>query len=141
MIIIGIVAIFFFLNLSGFISHLTGEYYPQMTLDNSGVYYDAYYVQKADVFAMTWLTGNNGSHAPVDTDAAGSNMLLTYAGIPAKDAIFPEVISKNAFVLLLSPDYALVSFDGNALYVNSPKPFLDKNKNHIYDNGKVNIYK
>ena len=55
----GVIAIIFFLNLTGFISHLTGDYYPQMTLDNSGLYYDAYYVHKSDVLAMVWLSKNN----------------------------------------------------------------------------------
>jgi uncharacterized membrane protein len=139
--LIGIIAVVFFLNLTGFISHLVGEYYPQMTLDNAGLYYDAYYVHKSDVFAISWLSENNGSREPVEAGLPGINKLLTYGHINASNAIFPPVIRRDAYVYLETSSNTVVSIDQNVLVFNSSKPFLDDNKDLVYSNGQDNIYK
>ena len=140
-IILGIVAVLFFLTLTGFISHLTGDYLPQMTLDNGGLYYDAYYVHKSDVLAIGWLSKHRDNDEPVEADLSGTNTLLTYGGIDALNEIFPSIIRKNAYVYLEVSSLSVVSINKNVLIFNSPKPFLDVNKNCIYSNGGVNIYK
>ena len=140
-VIIGVVAVLFFLNLTGFISHLTGDYLPQMTLDNAGLYYDAYYVRKSDVIAIVWLSENDTTHAPVESDLSGTNKLLTYGDINALNEIFPAIIRKNGYVYLNVTSHTVVSIDKNVLVFNSSKPFLDDNKNCIYSNGQVNVYK
>ncbi len=139
--LIGIVAAIFFLNLTGFISHLTGEYYPQMTLDNSGLYYDAYYVHKSDVFAIIWLSKNDVDKKLVEAGLPGINKLLTYGHINALNEIFPPVIRKDAYVYLETSSNTVVSIDQNVLVFNSSKPFLDDNKNLVYSNGQDNIYR
>jgi uncharacterized membrane protein len=136
----GIIAMIFFLNLTGFISHLTGDYYPQLTLDNSGLYYDTYYVHKSDVLAIVWLSMNNVNNEPIEADSAGMNKLPTYGDISVSNEIFPPIIQKNAYVYLELSSSTIVSLEDDTTY-NSPKPFLDNNKNLIYSNGKNNIYK
>ena len=137
----GIIAIIFFLNLTGFISHLTGDYYPQMTLDNSGLYYDAYYVHKSDVLAIVWLSKNNVNNEPVEADLSGMNKLLTYGDITALNEIFPPIIRKNAYVYGEISSSTVVSIDKNVVIYNSSKPFLDDNKDLVYSNGRDNVYK
>ena len=137
----GIIAIIFFLNLTGFISHLTGDYYPQLTLDNAGLYYEAYYVHKSDVLAIAWLSKNNVNNEPVEADLSGNNKLLTYGNINALNEIFPPVIRKNAYVYLEVSSDTKVAIDSNVLIYNTSKPFLDDNKNLVYSNGKDNIYR
>lgn len=137
----GIIAIIFFLNLTGFISHLTGDYYPQMPLDNSGLYYDAYYVHKSDVVAIVWLSKNNIKNEPVQADLTGTNKLLTYGDIDALNGIFPPVIRKNAYVYQEVSIHIEVIIDNTVLIFNSSKSFLDDNKDLVYSNGQVNIYK
>ena len=97
----GIIAIIFFLNLTGFLSHLTGDYYPQMTLDNAGLYYDTYYVDRSNIVAIVWLSKNDVNNDPVVTDSRPINELLVYGKINAIDENFPEVVPKNAYVYLL----------------------------------------
>jgi uncharacterized membrane protein len=137
----GMIAIIFFLNLTGFLSHLTGNYYPQMTLDNAGIYYDAYYVHTSDVLAIAWLSKNNADDDPVESDLSGTNKLLTFGDISALNEIFPEIIRKNAYVYLEISSHTVVSIDKDVLVYNSSKPFLDDHKNLVYSNGKNNIYK
>jgi uncharacterized membrane protein len=139
--LIGIIAVIFFLDLTGFISHLTGDYYPQMTLDNAGLYYDAYYVRAVDVSAITWLSKNNINDEPVYSDLAGANKLLTYGDVNGVNEIFPALIQKNSYVFLEDSRYIVVSINSDVSIYNSPKRFLDHNKDHIYSNGQVNIYK
>jgi uncharacterized membrane protein len=112
-----------------------------MTLDNAGLYYDAYYVHKSDVAAIIWLSENNSHDEPVESDLSGTNKLLTYGHITALVEIFPPIIRKNAYVFLDVSGNSLVSIDASILIFNSPKIFLEKNKNLIYSNGKDNIYK
>ncbi len=138
--LIGIIAIMFFLNLTGFTSHLTGDYYPQMALDNAGLYYDAYYVHKSDVLAIIWLSKNNIKNEPVESDLSGMNKLLTYGDVNALDEIFPPIIQKNTYVYLEVSSQRVVSIDKNILTYRSSKPFLDKYKDTVYSNGKDNIY-
>jgi uncharacterized membrane protein len=138
----GIMAIIFFLNLTGFIAHLTGDYYPQFTLDNAGLYYDAYYVQKQDIVAMVWLSQNDENNALVDSNLAGYNKLLTYAGIYANDGDVPPVIQRDAYVFQESSNPAeIMDLAEDILYINSPQPFLNNEKNLIYSNGKDKVYK
>jgi len=138
---IGIIAVILFLNLTGFIPHLTGDYYPQMYLDNAGLYYDAYYVHKSDVVAIIWVSKNNTNNEPVVADLSGISKLLTYGNINASNGIFPAVIPKNAYVYAEVSSRTVVAIDKNVLVFNSPKSFLDDNKNLIYSNGQDNIYK
>jgi uncharacterized membrane protein len=138
---IGIIAVVFFLNLTGFLSHLVGDYYPQMTLDNAGLYYDAYYVHRSDVLAIGWLSENNSSKEPVEAGLPGINKLLTYGHINAANEIFPPVIRKDAYVYLETSSNTVVSIDQNVLVFNSSKPFLDDNKDLVYSNGQDDVYR
>jgi uncharacterized membrane protein len=140
---IGIIAVIFFLNLTGFIAHLTGGYYPQLILDNAGLYYDSFYIKRADIASAKWLTGNK-NNSIIQSDISGNMILLTYADTFASDTIIPQATLKNSYVYLPSADskdYVSVSVNGDVWFINSPEPFLDRAKNVIYDNGVTKIYK
>ena len=135
-----ILVIFLFLNLTGFVSHLTGDYYPQMWLDNSGLYYDAYYVHRSDIAAIAWLSANNINHDPVEADIENIDIEKVYGHMNALNEIFPSVIRKNAYVIMQTSSTRVVVGPYVLIY-NSPLPFLNDNKNRIYSNGGNNIYK
>jgi len=137
----GIIAIIFFLNLTGFISHLTGDYYPQMTLDNAGLYYDAYYIQRLDVVSIVWLSENDVNNDPIVADSQSITDMLTYGDINALEENFPAIMPKNAYVYQQVSSNKIVSISHTIFYYNSDKSFLDDYKNLIYSNGKDNIYR
>lgn len=137
----GIMLIIFFLNFTGFIPHLTGGYYPQINLDNAGLYYDVYYVHKSDILAITWLAKNNTDHQPVESDASGMNKMQTFGNINASSVIFPSLILKNAYVYLENTTPLVIDMNNKLQPINSSQKFLEKHKNHIYSNGDINIYK
>jgi len=137
----GTIFVLLFLNFTGFIPHLTGNYYPQINLDNSGLYYDVYYTHKSDVVAIFWLSNNYTNNDPIEADSSGTNKLLPYGNIFASNEIFPPLIKKAAYVYLKNSAYVVVNVNDKLFIVNSPKPFLDSNKNCIYNNGEISIYK
>jgi|GEM_PF-3688814 len=137
----GIMMIILFFNFTGFIPHLTGGYYPQINLDNAGIYYDVYYVHKADILAIAWIAKHDTNHQPVEADASGANKMQTFGNIIASNEIFPPVILKDAYVYMENSLYLVVSVHNSLQIINAPQAFLDKNKNHIYSNGEINIYK
>ncbi len=137
----GIIVTALFLDLTGFIPHLTGEYYPQMTLDNAGLYYDVYYVHKSDVVAIVWLSENNVNKELVVGDPSGINKLKTYGGINGVEENFPSLVPQNAYVYEEISSNTVVSIEDSTFVYNSDKDFLDANKNVVYSNGKINIYK
>ncbi len=135
-----ITVILLFLNLTGFVTHLTGDFYPVMYLDNSGLYYDAYYIQKTDVTALAWLSQNHAAKFPIEADISNTNIVLAYGDVVAFNEILPPVIQKDAYVFLQASKNRVLIGQSVLIY-NSPQPFLDDNKNLIYNNGKDHIYK
>ncbi|HEY5268598.1 MAG TPA: glycosyltransferase, partial [Candidatus Saccharimonadales bacterium] len=61
-----------FLDLSGFIPQATGGFLPQLSLNNSGQYYDFFYTHKSDVVGVQWLEENRNLTIPIfeDTDSS-----------------------------------------------------------------------
>ena len=140
-IFVGIILIIFFLNFTGFIPHLTGDCYPQINLDNSGLYYDAYYVRKSDVLANEWLLKNDVNNELVEADLSGLNKLQPYGDVNDSNNVFPDLIQKKAYIYLKNSKTVVVVIYNKTLTINSPKPLLDDYKNLIYSDGDNDIYK
>ncbi len=137
-------AILFFLVLTGFISELTGGYFPQLNLDNAGIYYDAYYTHKSEVISITWLKKNWDKRSYIEADPYASMKLLANGNLSALPEILPPVIRQHAFVYLQYLNVksnAVVNLTADTLYFSSPIMFLDDNKNLIYNNGQSRIYR
>ncbi len=111
-----------------------------MYLDNSGLYYDMYYVHRADVFAIVWLSENYAKNDPIETDSTHGNIILNYGHINTSNGIIPPMIPQNGY-MFVQVSNNLIIWDGNPMIINTPKQFLDDNKNLIYSNGGDNIYK
>ena len=57
------IAMLFFLSLTGVIPQILGGYPAQLHLNNSGQYYDIYYVHPQEVTAIQWLEDNTPTNA------------------------------------------------------------------------------
>lgn len=136
-----IVALIFFLTLTGFFSHITGEYYPTLTLDNSGAYYDAYYVTAQNVAALDWLSVNDPQNFPVQSNFPAIITQLKNNKIQSITDVFPQAMLRNSYVFLSTNSNFLVTLSKDNLVYTSPKPFLDAKKNLVYNNGSNYIYK
>jgi len=134
----------FFLIFSGFIPQLTGGGRPALTLNNSGFYYDAYYIHSGEMDALLWLK-DASVDLPVQSERYFSDIrLLTYSDIGAQPRILPEATLKDSLVyfsyLNTTRESVIEFIDGDVLYYTIPSKFFDDNKNRIYDNGQSRIY-
>jgi len=101
---IHVLALFFallFLELSGFMPQALGGYVAQLSLNNSGQYYDLYYVHSGEVLASSWLLQHRG-HQSV---AADSYAAIRFPQYPFEKA-HPESPVFAPYAQYLYQDYA-----------------------------------
>jgi uncharacterized membrane protein len=131
---------FLFLDLSGFVPQLFGGYPPQLALNNSGTYYDIYYVHRGEVIATDWLTQvNRGKSVAADSYGA-----IRFPGFPfeSERIINPVFAGTHGY---LYQDYAnthnglYASFlSGDLLEYTYKSPIA--NGNLVYSNQDSKIY-
>jgi uncharacterized membrane protein len=137
--------VFFFLFLSGFIPQITGGYYTPLNLANSGFYYEAYYTHKEELTSINWLVSNKEKKTPIQADWFTGKKIHTYSGVYSVDGLIPSVVRRNSYIYLsysnISTGEVMVYVNGAPIYYKFPIPFLDQNKNLIYNNGGTRIYR
>jgi len=129
-----------FLELSGFLPQTLGGYVAQLSLNNSGQYYDLYYVQPGEQLSSTWLLENrNGQSVAADMYAG-----IRFPGYPFEKAyLLDPAHAPNAQYLY--QDYASTHQGLYAEYINgdvieySYQSPITKN-NLVYDNQSSRIY-
>jgi glycosyltransferase involved in cell wall biosynthesis/uncharacterized membrane protein len=138
------VAVFFailFIELSGFLPQALGGYVAQLSLNNSGQYYDIYYVHNGEVLASTWLQDNHGSQTVAADD---------YAAIRFPNYPFEKVYLNNPVLApsakYLYQDYANMHqglyggfIDGDVIEYQYTSP-IATNGNLVYVNQDSRIY-
>ena len=144
------VAAVFFLSLTGVISQLLGGYPPQLHLNNSGQYYDVYYLHPQEVSAIRWLeiriaADGTSVQSEVATDRYSVRRLQNYTEIETSDDIFPMFIRKHAYAFLGSTSVrkgeVTVTLSGDLVTYKYPVDFLDNNKSLIYSSDGASIYR
>jgi uncharacterized membrane protein len=143
------VALAFFASTTGLVPQLLGAYGPQLHLNNSGDYYDRFYLHTSEVAAVHWLDASVISPSPtypdIQTDFDFNNKVRSLGGIRAFTDIYPSDIQKNAYVVLgytnVVDDKFVTNLDGQELWLRYPLPLLDAQKNLVYDNGTTRIYR
>lgn len=135
---------FFAVN-SGLLPAITGGYKPDLATANGGFYYEAYYTHADEIAGYQWLGQNAPKGAVVNADEFARRKMITYDGIYARASLAPGAISQDAYVYLSYGDTTFNQvpfyYDGALLYDQPPTQFLNDNKNLLYSNGAVQIYK
>jgi hypothetical protein len=136
-------AVAMLLSSTGVFTQLLGGYGAQLHLNNSGAYYDDYYLHRSEVLAADWLKEKH-----IDPSAIQMDQLLAYQfGPDAKlsNGIYPSLIRKDSYVFLGVPvvtrGQTRVTYQGTELTYAYPMQFLDQNKDLIYANGSSKIYR
>jgi uncharacterized membrane protein len=143
-------AIVFLLSEVGVFTQLFGGYNPQLDLNNAGVYYDIYYSHESEAAGIAWLTAAvQGDPDNVQTEV--QNGFYTVHGtnsvtdLNPQNDIYPGLVRQNSYVFLgyttVRKQQATISYNGTQITYTYPIQFLDDNKNLVYNNGDVNIYK
>ena len=147
------VSVAIFISTSGLLPQILGGYGPQLSLNNSGQYYDVDYMHPQEVAAVSWLTGKPGvlpgglqaPMGPTTSDPFAFNSLTNVAEGQAVGDIYPALVKRASWVILsyaiLHTDRAAVWTDGQIITYRYPTAFLKANKNLVYDNGGAEIYR
>lgn len=139
-----------YVSTTGLLPQLLGGYPPQLTLNNSGQYYDSYYVHPQEATAVQWLSGQVGVfQAGVQATHSPNRFLFTapsdVSGQESVGDAFPPLVRASTWLILdysiLHGGLAIASYDGDLIYYRYPVGILRMSKNLVYDNGGTQIYK
>lgn len=145
------IAMVFFLSLTGVIPQILGGYPAQLHLNNSGQYYDIYYVHPQEVTAIEWLKDNVPTNAPgqiqseVETDKYTFSRLQTFTDLNPVNDIYPTLLRKNAFVFLgytaVQKEQSTFSYEGDLVTYQYPIGLLNATKDLLYSSNGARVYR
>ena len=143
--------IIFFLSTTGVFTQALGGYGSQLHLNNGGQYYDTFYLHATEMFGIQWLeqevqkNPNNEYQSEVQTDRFAISKIDNLVQVNTLNDIYPGLIRKGSYIYLgftnVNKSQANVSYNDTNIAYNFPVKFLDDNKNLVYSNGGVKIYK
>ena len=148
-----VLVILFFLSSVGVFTQLLGGYGAQLHLNDSGLYYDNYYLQKGEVIAIDWLTDRFKAdetptyQAEVQTDRFQSAKVsqISSSDLNPLSDIYPGLIRKDSYVYLgyanVNKSQANMTYEGTLISYNLPIQFLDQQKDLIYNDGDSRVYR
>jgi uncharacterized membrane protein len=138
-----------FVTTSGILLQALGGYPGQLSLNNSGLYYDIYYTHPQEAAAVGWLADKPGV-LPSGVQAESFTYRFAFSA-PSEVAsqqvitdIYPTLIRKSSWVLLgyttVHTGRATSDYDGDLLTYTYPIGFLKNSKNLVYNDGGAEIY-
>ena len=145
-----LVALVFFLSLTGVIPQVLGGYPAQLQLDNSGKYYDIYYPHPQERRAFGWLEQRVASDRKNLTDAQIQADLYTFNRLRSfsstrEDDIFPTLLRPRTYAFLgdsnTTQKISTFTYAGDEITYRYPFGLLDATKNLIYASDGAQIYR
>lgn len=137
--ICGVIFAFMFLHTSGFIPQITGGYKPQLSLNNIGSAYDAYYIPENELLGSEWINTHNKDKTAVAIDIYAP---LRFTKKEQEDMVVtsPFVPSTRAYVYhYKTPDTFIVNVNSNLYYYKVDRKTARENM--LYTNGESYIGK
>ncbi|MGO9560547.1 MAG: DUF2206 domain-containing protein [Acidimicrobiales bacterium] len=144
------VCIAIFVSTTGLLPQTLGGYPAQLSLNNSGLYYDSYYLHPQEVTGVQWLAAQNGV-LPDDIQATHNSdrfLFTAPSNVSARQFIedaFPTLLRAHAWVILdysiLRTGIATASYDGDVIPYRYPVGVLVANKNLVYNDGGMEIFR
>jgi uncharacterized membrane protein len=139
-----------FVSTTGLLPQVLGGYPAQLSLNNSGQYYDVYYMHPQEVAAVNWLAGKpgvlpDGIQAENFTDRFMFNAPSDVTGAQVISDIYPTLVSRSSWLILsysnVRTGQATTDYDGDLLTYQYPMGFLRDTKNLVYNNDGAEIFK
>ncbi len=139
-----------FISTTGLLPQVLGGYPAQLGLNNSGQYYDVYYVHPEEVAAVNWLAGKpgvlpNGIQAEDFTNRFMFNAKSDVNGSQVITDIYPTLVRQSSWIILgysnMRTGQATSNYDGDLLTYGYPMGLLRNTKNLVYNNGGAEIYR
>jgi uncharacterized membrane protein len=146
-----VLAVTFFASSTGMITQALGGYDPQLHVNNSGTYYNIYYLHPEEVVGIDWLvqhrpSGSAGAvQSEIQTDRYTFTRVQTLAPLNTLNDMYPGLVRKNSYVFLgyanVHNGQSTVPVNGDLVTYQYPVNFLDDNKDLIYSNGGARVYR
>ncbi len=145
----GGVGLAFFASTTGLIPQALGGYPAQLNLNNSGQYYDLYYMTPQQEAAVNWLAGKPGTlPGGVQSDFTSQrfafNSPSSVTGRQYLTDLFPTFVERGSWVIadasMLATGTASVFVNGNIITYRYPFALLNNQKNVVFDDGKTKVY-
>jgi hypothetical protein len=149
----GLLVVAFFVSSTGIVTQSLGCYGAQRHLDNSGGYYDDYYVHPEEVAALSWL----GQHRPgglgpsptsvIETDRNTLSQSQSIAPVTATANMLPLLVRRDAYVFVGYPTVtegdatARTNVGSVVVTYRYPMPFLDDHKDLLYSSQGARVYR
>jgi hypothetical protein len=139
-----------FISTTGLLPQVLGGYPAQLGLNNSGQYYDVYYMHPQEVAAVNWLAGKpgvlpGGIQAENFTNRFMFNAPSDVSGAQVISDIYPTLVSRSSWLILsysnVRTGQATTDYDGDLLTYEYPMGFLRGTKNLVYNNDGAEIFK
>jgi uncharacterized membrane protein len=139
-----------FISTTGLLPQLLGGYPAQLSLNNSGSYYDIYYTHPQEVAAVNWLGSeprvlSEGVQASFDPGRFTFTASSDVNGSQEVTDIYPPFVLQHSWVIvgysIMHTGRSTAAFDGDLVTYAYPVGFLQDSKNLVYDNGGAEIYK
>jgi uncharacterized membrane protein len=139
-----------YLSLTGALPQATGGYPAQLHLNNSGRYYDVYYLHAGETQGMTWLTQQvtavgGDTRREIQTDRYTLSRVRSRVDPQASDDIYPTLLRADAYIFLgyatTRKGEATFSYLGDLVTYHYPLSVLRHSKDLIYSNGSSEIYR
>ncbi len=144
-------ALIFFLSSTGVFTQILGGYGAQLHLNNSGLYYNSYYVESDEIAGVHWLltqakpSQTLSIQTNMQTDIFQSHTTNIKSDIETYGDIYPGLIRRDSYVFLdhynLNYSQGSISYNDTLFHYSYPIPFLDEQKDLIYNSGETRIYK
>ena len=139
-----VVCIGIFTSTTGLLPQVLGGYPAQLNLDNSGAYYQIYYMHPQEEAATAWLRDQRGAFADGVQSSFETRRFSLDVQQPVTD-IFPPLVRQSSWAIVgystLHTGQAASPYNGNSLYYAYPFGVLQNSKNLVYNNGGAEIYK
>jgi uncharacterized membrane protein len=139
-----ILFVLLFAHLSGFIPQIIGGYQPQISLNNSGPYYDFFYTQNSDILATKWLDTNRDKNLSIFIDSVAALPDIKFPIqtnlIHSQKPVLTEMDSAYLYEDHFNVDRNIyrITLDNDLIEYSDPSQEI--NRTLIYSNGKSSIY-
>ncbi len=142
-----------FISTTGLMPQIFGGYQAQLSLNNSGQYYDVYYQHPQEAAAVSWLARqqgvvHDGLDAPLGATTANQFAFTALSDVTGRQEVedfYPMLIGRASWVVLgyatVRTGRAVLYTDGQLIYYRYPTGFLMSNKSLVYSNGGSEIFK
>lgn len=141
-----VVTLLYLIGTSGILDQIIFKI-SNVNLVNNGSYYDEFYTNSGEIYALNWLEENYSGHS-INLDRYSVLDAEAYTNLPdnkLNQSLIPNSVKQNSYVYASTTNaHDGISFgvyQGKSIVYNFPEVFYETNKNTVYINQSSEIYR